>query len=71
MDEIQAVIYGIFSGMEIIANNSDYIDADKVDIYARRILSELGHPLPGTQDVLDFNSFINEVNELCTNILLK
>jgi hypothetical protein len=71
MDETQAIIYGVFSGMDIIASNSDYINSERVKKFSDMILKELGHHVPSDEEVLRFNLFINKVNNLCTDIMLK
>lgn len=71
MDETQAIVYGVFSGMDIIASKSDYINARRVKIFSDMILKELDHPIPSDEEVIKFNLFINKVNSLCTDILLK
>lgn len=71
MDETQAIVYGVFSGMDIIASRSDYINAERVKKFSDMILKELGHPVPSDEEVIKFNLFISKVNTLCTDILLK
>lgn len=71
MDAKQAAIYGIFSGMDVLSSEAEFINSAKVDFFAKKILAELGHPLPSDKEVDDFNIFINQVNDLCQDILLK
>lgn len=72
MDAKQAAVYGIFAGMAIIdEEEKDEINMDKIHLYATKILTELGHPLPSEQSLLDFTKFLNQLNSLCSDILLK
>jgi hypothetical protein len=71
MDETQAIIYGVFSGMDIIAGKQEFINSDRVKAFSNMILKELEHTIPSDEEVLRFNLFINKVNNLCTDIMLK
>jgi hypothetical protein len=71
MDAKQAAVFGIFTGMAINDNKSDFIDINKVNIYALKILKELDYPLPSEDSIYDFHKFVNELNSLCSDIMWK
>lgn len=71
MDETQASIYGMFSGMDVLSHDNDYLRDDRIRYFSYKILDELGHPRPTEEEELKFFMFLNRINSLCMDILLK
>lgn len=71
MDETQAIVYGVFSGMDILTTKGDFINAERVRRFSNMILKELNHKIPSEKEVFEFNQFVGKVNNLCSDIMLK